>query len=64
MYPSAQQVSMLPVRPGQSSAMPLQVSAAQTGFDITAIMNVMLPMMIVVAMMGMMTRMMGSSQAA
>ena len=41
----------------QSPTMPTQVSAAQTGFDIGAIFNLMIPLM----MIAMMVKMMGGA---
>lgn len=51
----ALQLGIFPMRPAQSTSMPMQVSAAQTGIDISAIMNMMIPMMIMMMMMKMMT---------
>jgi hypothetical protein len=45
--------------PQQAGAIPMQTTPAQTGIDISTIMNLMLPMMIVVMMMKMMMGSMG-----
>ncbi len=44
------------VNPHQSATIPAQVSTAQTGIDISSILGLMLPMMVI----GMMGKMMGS----
>ena len=54
--PQAQQISSMPIWPTQAGTMPMQVAPAQAGIDLTTIMNLMVPLMIVVMMMGMMSK--------
>lgn len=57
------QLGSFPMRPAQSPSIPMQVSAAQTtGIDIGAIMNMMLPMMIIGMMMRMMMGAVGGGE--
>lgn len=54
-----QQVKLVNIRPSQAATMPMQVSAAQNGIgiDISSLMGMMLPVMIVMMMVGMMGKM-------
>jgi hypothetical protein len=57
----ALQLGIFPMRLAQTPTMPMQVSTAQTGFDINSIINMMIPMMMMVMMMRMMMGAVGGS---